>query len=213
MRYIVFVLPVFFILHCQPAAHQGLDEDATLRSIFDSQELRDLHEILDFFETQICSRLRLPREQLDSCYADFFSIVEIAQGTGVLNIPVQYHAQMDMYSRLSASAFEEIWQMGYGINAVSGDTTWSMRLNPEGKYRYFLQAVQEDYMIFQSYYEAFQSTGQMTASMIETVLYNFRLYNMEDVRVRLLIALHYLTINDSFSREGAPNPPTADGED
>jgi hypothetical protein len=89
------------------------------------------------------------------------------------------------------------------VDESTGDTIVRMNLSFSGKYLQFLEALQSDYQIIQAYIQSFKTEQTISPKMIEGVMFNYRLYNMSDLRMRLFIALHYLTVNDIYERRNA----------
>jgi hypothetical protein len=76
-----------------------------------------------------------------------------------------------------------------------------MNLSFEGKYMRFLEALKADYQILEAYRKSLSEERMISRVCIETVLYNYHVYNIDDIRMRLFIALHYLTLNDMYERK------------
>lgn len=178
-----------------------LAADPDIKTIFTEEEINDLTSILDFFEQQICDLTQVQSDSVLDCYQAFFKNVSSAQGTGIIYIPVPFHLQKEMYTRLSDAAFKEIWMSGTAVNQVTGDTTQRLTLNFNGKYMSFLTALRRDYELLEAYKRSFTEERKISTVMIETLLFNYHLLNMNDVRIRLFVALHYLTLNDMYERK------------
>ena len=188
---------------CQPAKKSPLQSDPTITEIFTEAEIHDLETILTFFDGQICNMLNVRSDSILDCYHTFLMNVAGAQRSGVIYIPVQFPAQKAMYARLSPAAFQEIWLRGAGINQETGETSERIALSSNGKFMRLLERLKEDYPLLGAYHKSFSEEHAMTSVMIETFLYNYQLYNMRDVRIRLLVAIHYLTLNDMYERKNA----------
>jgi len=197
---LVFVMAGFA---CNEGAKHALASDATIREIFTPSEINDLSTVMTFFEAQICDMLNVQSDSIIDCYNHFLMNVASAQRTGVIYIPVQFDAQQQMYTQLSPAAFKEIWVLGKGMNQETGEATERLALSYDGKFMRFLEALKADYPLLGAYHKSFSEERAMNATMIEAFLYNYHFYNLQDVRVRLLLAIHYLTINDMYERKNA----------
>lgn len=186
---------------CQKSDVSELAQNQTVKTVFSPGEIQDLEKILDFFETQICDLANVSRDSLYNCYQAFFKTVGKAQTTGVIYVPIPYAAQQQMYKELKGGGFNEIWMLGIGLNKANGETIERMRLNPDGKWMKFLDELSRQVTIMDAYTKSFREERAMSSLMIENVLYNYHLYNMHDVRMRLFVAIHYLTLNDIYSRK------------
>lgn len=179
----------------------GLEKYPDVQAIFTEAEIRDLNTILGFFETQICDLMQVYGDSTKHCYPPFFQNVASVDATGVMYVPVPFHAQLEMYKQLSPTAFTEIWLRGTAVDQVTRDTSYRMSLSFEGKYMQFLDSLVTDYQIIDSYRQALKSSRHISRPMIETVLYNGPQYNINDLRMRLFVAMHYLTLNDTYERK------------
>lgn len=192
---------LFLPQSCQNKSGSLLAADPDIKTIFTETEIKDLETILDFFEGQICELSQVRRDSILDCYDEFFKNVSTAQGSGIIYIPVPFHEQLEMYKKLSATTLQEVWLVGTAVNQTTGDTTERFSLSTEGKYVQFLKALRKDYQILEAYQRSFLQERKMATPMIETLLYNFHLLNLKDIRIRLFVALHYLTLNDLYERK------------
>jgi hypothetical protein len=185
---------------CQRKTYEGLATYPDIRVIFTKREIQDLTTILSFFEHQICDMLQVRSDSVADCYQALFRNMERTQKSGFLYVPVQFDAQEEMYAQLDSTMFTEVWLKGTGINQETGDTVVRISLNHEGKYAQFLDSLKTDYPVLTAYINSFKSERKVTPKMIDSVLFDYRLLDMSDLRMRLFIALHYLTINDTSVR-------------
>jgi hypothetical protein len=190
-------------LSCQQAEHSGLASYPDVRVVFSETEIGDLNTILNFFEHQICDLLQVQSADVRDCYQALFQMMERAEKTRILYVPVPFDAQKEMYSHLSATTFKEIWIRGTGVESATGDTLERIHLNFDGKYTQFLDSLKTDHRIIESYVATLKRELTINSTMIEGVMFNYRLYDMNDLRMRLFIAVHYLTINDMYERRNA----------
>ena len=190
-------------LACNDKSKHAIANDPTIQQIFTPEEINDLSAIITFFEQQICDMLNVESDSITDCYLHLLFNVASAQRTGVIYIPIQFEAQQQMYSQLSPAAFTEIWLRGSGVNRETGAALERMTLSYDGKFMLFLESLKADYPLLGAYHQSFSEEHAITAVMIETFLYNYHLYNISDVRIRLLVALHHLTINDMYERKNA----------
>jgi hypothetical protein len=196
-------LCVLSLQSCNKKQSSPLAADPDINTIFTEKEIEDLTIILDFFEKQICDLTQTRSDSILDCYQAFFKNVSSAQATGIIYIPVPFHLQQEMYTRLSDAAFTDIWLKGTAVNQITGDTTERLTLSYEGKYMSFLSALRRDYQILNAYQRSFTEQRTVSSVMIETLLYNYHLLNLRDVRMRMFVALHYLTLNDMYERKNA----------
>ena len=187
-----------------------LAEDPTIQRIFNDEEIHDLEVILNFFESQICDLLQVHADSVQDCYQAFFLSVGTAERSGVIYIPVAYHDQLKMYDQLGPEAFTQIWIAGQVMDREPGISGRRVMLSYDGKYMQFLEALSNHYQILEAYRKSFAQEHRMSPDMINGVLYNYHLYNMGDIRMRLFVALHYLTLNAVFEQKGATDSSSSE---
>lgn len=180
---------------------EGLFGDPDIKFIFTKEEIEDLIIIMDFFEHEICDVQQVTSANVESCYHALFETILKSEGTGTLYVPVPFHKQLDMYKTLTDAAFTDLWKQGIAVNQETGDTSVRMTLSYEGKYMQFLDSLNADYQILDAYKNSFRKERKISRAMIETVMYNSPQYNLSDPRMRVFLALHYLTLNDQYERK------------
>lgn len=180
---------------------EGLFGDPDIKFIFTKEEIEDLTIILDFFENEICDVQQVTSTNVEACYHALFENMLKSETTGTLYVPVPFHKQLGMYKTLTDGAFTDIWKRGTAVNQETGDTTIRMNLSLDGKYMQFLDSLNADYQILDAYKNSFKKEKKISRAMIETVMYNSQQYNLSDPRMRVFLALHYLTLNDVYERK------------
>lgn len=195
------IITVISISSCQQEKYTGLAAYPDMRAIFTEAEMQDLETILAFFEHEICDLLQVPGDSVLPCYQAFIANVDHAQSTGVLYVAVPFDKQLELYEKLSDAAFTQIWLRGTGVDQATGDTVQRMNLSFDGKYMRFLDTLKIDHQIIDAYTRSFKDEHRMSSKMIEGVLYTAHLYDLSDLRMRLFIAMHYLTVNDMYERK------------
>lgn len=82
----------------------------------------------------------------------------------------------------------------------SPDTLKYLDLRTDGKYAEFLKKLGKENEVVQEYYEELQASVGISPGMAAHLLMNPEDYDVNDVRVKLLVAIHYLTMNDQYER-------------
>lgn len=172
-----------------------LAKDETINQVFDKNEIQDLQLLFDFFNQNICSNHN--SLDLTECYHAFLSsLYEEANNGGYdLNIPIEN--QKKAYAEISEKLFEEVWTVGeaWAYMASPQFGFKSVQINPFGKYALFLEQVGEEYENINIYYTDVLETGGSGPSISNNLLSNYNSYNIEDIRVKLIFAIHYLKVN------------------
>jgi hypothetical protein len=179
----------------------SLENNKTVKRNFQESEIKDLKRILDFFETQICEIDGGNGADVLQCYRNFFVRLDSAEASGNIDPKISFAQQLDLYTQLSDSTFNDIWYFSMVVKRAqtSYDTLKSVTYN-DGKYAAFLKDVGRTHNAVGKYYSAFEAAGDLSPSMVALLLKLYNDYDITDIRIRLIIAVHYLTLNDQFKR-------------
>ncbi len=116
---------------------------------------------------------------------------------------INFDKQTKLYETLSPSIFSEVWSFNKSLkyNAYdSFDTLKSISYARNGKYVEFLTQIGKDYPIVASYLQSFQNAGDLSPSMVAGFLRDYDQFDLSDPKIRLIVAVHYLTSNDQYLR-------------
>ncbi len=172
---------------------------------FDETETKEIIELLNKFDNEICSIENQAGNEISNCYQSFFERIWKEVETGNYDIGINEENHKEIIETLSPRLIKEFWREGQGVinrripNSKSRktfpDTIQSIYIT-QGKYFEFLKnEVAEIDSKTEWYFERFNQVMDISPSLFADVAKNYELYNIEDDRVRLLIAIHYLTLN------------------
>jgi len=202
MRKIIQLLSLLILLSCSNSSNLDLQSNPTIESVFNESEIQDLSRILNFFNDQICSIQEVDRADLKYCYKSYFERLKRTEESGgdiELNIP--YNKQQELYTKINKSTFDEIWNFGKTYNRRSPDTLKFMSLNYNGKYVKFLKEFSRENETMKYYYEQFEDAGCISPNLVASLLWGYEYYDISDIRMQLVVAIHYLTLNDNYKRK------------
>ena len=172
-----------------------MNSDALIKKTFNKSEIKDLQKIFDFFNSEICAS---NYEKLNECYLHYcLGIKSQIEKTTDFNTNLNYKKQENLYSKIHNNTFKEIWnyQKSLPINERK-DTLKFLGLNYEGKYRKFLNEYGKENKEIESYAESFNVSAGLSPSMIAELSFNYESFNIYEMKTKLIIAIHYLTLND-----------------
>jgi hypothetical protein len=177
-----------------------LSESKTFHKTFSEKTIQELQLLFDFFNTSISSTTDC--EDLTDCYWSLFDQLLKSEENGSIDLPLSFEEQMKVYERISKSTFNEIWAFGIGYNyrEAPNDTFNIIGINSYGKYIQFLKEVGQDYPMIKGYTEGVEAAGDIPPSIIAGILMNYKQLDIKDTRVKFIIAIHYLTLNDRSKR-------------
>lgn len=196
--YYVFLL---LLIGCKPVHQQGLDSIQTITKVFDESEIKDLEKILHFFNKQICKTENIENTDVNECYQRFFKRMKEQEKTGEFETEISFQEQENMYKQISESTFNQIWVFAESCHPDSPESLKEIVFNNNGKYLKYLKELGRKNDLIKNYYESYNSVGDISPTMIGSVLMEYEEYNISDVRIQLLIAIHYLTLNDQDKRK------------
>lgn len=189
-------LTPMLLVSCSHSSND-LSENKTFQKVFTESEINDLQRLFDFFNESICES----GSESKDCYQAFFTKMEPSQMSGEIDLEISFEKQQNVYQHLEGSTFYEIWDLGRGIYFDPLDTLNTISLQTRGKFFKFLKEVAKGDRVISFYAENLEKAGGMPPSMIAHLLKNYEYYKISDVRVRFIIAIHYLTLNDFLKRK------------
>ncbi|HNP18666.1 MAG TPA: hypothetical protein PKL31_09550 [Fulvivirga sp.] len=203
MKFLIPLILFGFFFGCSKQRPTSLAADTTIISIFSDTEIDDLSRILDFFESQICEIEGVDNVTSIVCYPSFFNRMKASMELGEFKTGISFDEQKELYSRIKPSSFNMIWRFSWKIQSThnSKDTLKSIIWNYDGKYIDFLKEFSKDNDVVKNYFETYELVGDISPSMIAKLIAYHDIYNINDIRMRLLIAIHYLTLNDDIKRK------------
>ena len=196
------ILLPFLLLISSTIFGQGLKTDSTMSSIFNIQEINNLEKILDFFTEQICELEGIENHNVIDCFNSYCkNLKEMSAASGSIDINLSLDEQKRFYDNIQQSTFNQIWHYEKTWIPNTTDTIFEINIDPKGKYAKFLKSMGQEYDKVDEYFNNLESSGGICPSMISELLMNYQEFKFNDERIRLLFAIHYLTINDRFSEK------------
>ena len=200
MKILYIIIAFFIFIGCSTINDDSFESNPTISNVFSKSEIKDLKTLMIYFNEQICVTQQIEITKISDCYQSFFKRMSQATSAGDINIKIPFDDQQNIYKKISKTTFEEIWDFGKSWKPNSSDTLKHIHFKYDGKYMRFLEELGKDDKMIKYYLEAFKSAGDMSPSMVSPLLMNYENYNIEDIRIRLFVAIHYLTLNDKIKR-------------
>lgn len=195
MKKITYILIAFFLTNCTFESNSDLSSDILIKKTFNKSEIKDLQKIFDFFNSEIYNS---NCKNLNECYLNYCSgIKSQIEKTVAFNTNLNFEKQENLYHKIHNNTFKEIWsyQKSLPINERK-DTLKYLGLNYEGKYRKFLNEYGKENKEIENYAESFNVSADLSPSMIAELSMNYESFNIYELKTKLVIAIHYLTLND-----------------
>jgi hypothetical protein len=197
----IIVIGLLLIVSSCTKTSKSLGEDSMISSIFNSNEIEHLEKVLSFFEKEICYGENLNKDNALDCYESFFARMDKQEELGIFDIQIPFDNQLKLYEQIDSSTFNQLWTFSWTWRLNAPDSLKSIRFNPNGKYVDFLKTFGQENKLIGEYYTSYETAGDISPSMIMSILKMYKDYNLNDIRIRLFISIHYLTMNDQYERK------------
>ena len=169
-----------------------------LNNNFTTEQKADLKKITDFFKNQMCLNMdsdfktcyeRIPLEYLEAIGNGFWTNID-------------FEKQKKLYDQISKSTFNEIWMFCESTFYPSETKAKSLCANATGKYQKFLADLGKTNPRIAKYAERIQASGDFNGLDIQywEVLKNKKYFDLNDPNIQLILAIHYLSLNDNATR-------------
>lgn len=172
-----------------------LENDPTITSVFSNEEAKELQKTLDFFTNQICISENIDRSNSNDCFYKFMDRMHHdVPENGTTELEIDYDKQKELYSY---SVSNKIWI------EFSGDYSYSDSINfygidISGKYSEYLQKLGEEIPDIAEYHNQTLRSGIVDPSFILKM--SPESLDPEDIRIQLVVAIHFLTLNEKFEK-------------
>ena len=209
MRKFYFYITILLLTGCSHSSTvKKLESNRTVSDIFDKSEIKDLAVIVDFFNGQICSS----QKNVSQCYQRFFEWMKACEVKGDIDVNIPYGEQQTMYSQLSENTFNQVWridQCRYRAIQNEADTVEIINIAYAGKYLKFLKAFGKENSFVELYSDRFEQMGLISPSCFGMVIVEYKQFDVNDIRIQLFLAMHYLTLNDENAERKKLKPNTS----
>jgi hypothetical protein len=197
MKQLLIIGLILGLTNCS-VGQQKLADDKTIKKSFSETELQDLQLLYDFFNQTICDS----DQELANCYDDFFKKVKLAADSGSMYLHIPFENQKAIYKRFQDSTFCQIWAFGKTWTPENqNDTLREVYYKWDGKFMDFLRKAGKKNKFIKAYHESVEAAGGPPPSLIAGIIMNYDNLNIEDLKVKFVIAIHYLTLNDQHKRK------------
>jgi hypothetical protein len=188
------------------AGQSRLSDNETIQESFTNTEIEDLQMLFDFFNESICTEEH--SDDLNTCYSDFFKRMEKSEDSGEFDLDIPFDRQKEVYRAFKDSTFYRIW-------SFRDRQEYDLResIQPKGviktvffahddKYLDFVKSTAARYEIIDFYYDSILAEGgDIGPGLFASMLIEHDKYNVDDIRVKFIVAIHYLTLNDQYKRD------------
>jgi len=170
-----------------------------LKSNFTTEQISDLNKITEFFKNQMCLGME---SDFKTCYERTPHEYLEATGNGFWK-NINFEKQQELYGEISKSTFDEIWSFCKARYPESGLELKSICAFSIGKYQKFLADLGKGNPRIAKYAERIHASGDFSGFDINywEVLNNKKDFDLNNPNIQLILAIHYLSLNDQQTRK------------
>ncbi len=182
---------------------EEFDNDTIINKLFNKEEIADLEKIMGFFEKEIERILKENEAYHDSInlYKNYLNFISIPPENRDFDTFLSINAQLKLYDTIGESTFNKIWEFSVMTLTETMQDYKSITYKHDGHYVLFLKELGDKYSNFESYHRIFKAMGCISASMWWHPIIGHDKYNLNDIKVKLFVAIHFMTINDREKRD------------
>ena len=169
-----------------------------LKTNFSAEQMSDLNIITEFFKESVCLNMS---SEFQVCYEKTKHDSLQAAGIGIWE-KIDFNEQKKLYERISESTFNEIWMYCESTYYPSKTKAKSLCAVATGKYQKYLADLGKANPRIAKYAERIQASGDFSGLDIQyqEVLKDEETFDLKDPNIQLILAIHYLSINDQATR-------------
>lgn len=197
MKKITYIIVLIILTSCGSynLKQKSLKYSKVLNQNFEKKEINDLYKILNFFDNQITSSFK--SESLIESY-DLFNVKDLElKAEGLIFGNISFSKQKELYSSINKSTFNEIWNLGKSFEE-NGKESSIVFIRTDGKYANYLQELGLKNNFIKIYIETIKNYNDIPPPLFYTITENYKNFDITDENIRLMIAIHYLTLNDNL---------------
>ena len=169
---------------------------AEMESNFTETEIEDLKQITDFFIKSVCVT-----SDFENCYKNVNHDSLMMQGTGIWK-KINFEEQKNLYEQISKTTFDKIWMYCDSTYYPSETKSKDICAVALGKYQNYLAELGKTNPRIAKYAERIQASGAFNGFDIQyqEILKLNSNFDLNDPNIKLILAIHYLSLNDEVNR-------------
>ena len=169
--------------------------DSELKANFTTEQIADLKEIREFFKKEICN------SNFKTCFKKTNHDSLQAKGVGIWK-KIDFNEQKKLYKSISESTFNEIWMFCETTYFPSKIKAKSLCAVATGKYQKYLADIGKTNPNIAKYAEKIEASGNFSGLNLQyhEILNNKSSFDLNDPNIQLILAIHYLALNDQVKR-------------
>ncbi len=170
-----------------------------MQNNFSEKQIKDLEKITVFFKESICLS---KNPKFKKCFEKLPHEYMEAVGSPVWS-NINFEKQKKLYKQISDSTFNQIWVFCKSINFNNNKKTLkSICSRYNGKYQKYLIDFGKQNEAIKVYANKVVGAGVYPTLYLHYshILRNKKYFDLNDPNIQLIIAIHYLSLNDEWQR-------------
>lgn len=194
IKKIILLSAILLTLNSCKQNETNLSQYPLIKETFNKSEIVDLEKILTFFDYQIHQEFKT--KSIKDDYSFFYKKSLKDLENGIMYIGFSLRQQDSLFREINQKTISEIWNKGKSFKET--DTVNIIYLKTDSKYIEFLKSLGKKNNYIKSYTDDLTNFLDITPHQSYFFTNNYDSLNFNDDRVRLIIAIHYLTLNDTY---------------
>ena len=170
----------------------------SLSTEFKDDDVESILLCMEFFENQLKTFFNLSENSNEDPIAKFIEYTE--ENYPDFEIPLDFTAQQELYQKLRTYFFIQTWSYGLLTRGEDQTTYISINLKANSPLIKYLRKRSKKVKVVTKYLDTLEAAGDISPSMAGTMASFIPLEHQQNLELRILITLHYLTLNDRIKR-------------
>ena len=170
--------------------------NAELNANFSNEQIKELNKITEFFKAETCKNIDFKK-----CYRQTNHDSLQANGEGFW-AKLSFEKQKTLYKEIPQSVFNEIWMYCETTYYPNKKKAKSICANAFGKYQNYLSDLGKTNPRIARYAERIKASGDFNGLDLQyqEILSDKNTFDLKNPNIQLILAVHYLSINDKVTR-------------
>jgi hypothetical protein len=174
------------------AQNLELKNDELVKYHFTKAEIENFEKIIEYFEKYLLSNCN--DVKIESCYSSYFKYLASFEKNGDLKIQIPKDLEMNMLKDIDDKFINEVW-LNSSLQKDEKNKDYYVHYNMKGKYFRFLENLALENERINNYLKGYKLIGDFSPTVIVGTIKNFENCNFIDPKEKLLIAVHFFSIN------------------
>lgn len=174
-----------------------LEDYPLIIKTFNQSEISDLKKVLSFFDNEM--RIEFKSKSIQKNYSSFYKKSLKELDSGRIYVGFTFKKQAKLIEELKETTFNGIWDVGKSF--TEKDTINVINLKVKGVYAKFLKELGKENKAIKRYIDDLVFNYDITPEQSYFFINNYDSLDITDERVRLMIAIHYLTLNNIYGEK------------